>query len=414
LARQAALLTAVNSGKRAFHGGVNVEMPSNVPCLLPWPQKKNLNDVIANLGGEIISPVHSRFSHTIYFGQALNPVPDSLTVHCTGWRGGIAPADHEFDIKSDNDFPLGGVLAGALAVAKGFLRVSGLSSRFVEGPQGVSLWKPELDWKDKDAEGPQINLLPARLWILGLGHLGQAFLWNIGLLPYKNPGDAVFMLQDFDRVVEGNWTAGLLCERSSTGKYKTRLCADWIEQRGFQSMIMEHPFDSSIKRNGEEPFIALCGFDSPTGRRALEDAGFDLIVECGLGATTNFFDSMMIHTFPDSTQAPKEIWSEVRTENEHAKEIFLRAFKTKEDCGIITETLANKAISSSFVGAVASSFVIGELLRGLHGGRRCEIIKGDLRSNDRPTIVYRDEIYLKRFARNGFLPCKETDSSGDD
>jgi hypothetical protein len=34
-AMQAALLTTINSGKRAFHGGVFVSMPHLVPCLLP-------------------------------------------------------------------------------------------------------------------------------------------------------------------------------------------------------------------------------------------------------------------------------------------------------------------------------------------------------------------------------------------
>ena len=35
VAMQAALLTAINTGKRAFHGGVFVSMPKHVPCLLP-------------------------------------------------------------------------------------------------------------------------------------------------------------------------------------------------------------------------------------------------------------------------------------------------------------------------------------------------------------------------------------------
>jgi hypothetical protein len=236
--------------------------------------------------------------------------------------------------------------------------------------------------------------------------LGQAFLWNIGLLPYDKPDEANFLIQDFDRVVEGNWSAGLLCEADFPGKYKTRLCADWMEKRGFQTTITERPFDLSTKRSGEEPYIALCGFDSPAARRRLEAAGFDLIVECGLGATTDYFDSIMLHTFPEATQTPEGIWPEEADGKNGADEIFLKAFQTDEDCGIVAETLAKKAISSSFVGAFAASLAAGELLRGLHGGKRCEIVKAHLRSNDPPIIVYRDEIYQKKFGRNGFLPAQ--------
>ena len=29
-----------------------------------------------------------------------------------------------------------------------------------------------------------------RLWLIGLGHLGQAYLWALGLLPYLEPASA--------------------------------------------------------------------------------------------------------------------------------------------------------------------------------------------------------------------------------
>src|SRR5882724_11105733 len=36
---QAALLTAVNAGKRSFLGGVSVSLPARVANLLPWPSR---------------------------------------------------------------------------------------------------------------------------------------------------------------------------------------------------------------------------------------------------------------------------------------------------------------------------------------------------------------------------------------
>ena len=301
-ALQAALLTAVNTGKRAFHGGVFVSMPPDVPCLLNWPGGKTLNQVVQSLGGSFVGLQDSPFTQTLYFGCAENPVEDGLVVICSGWRGGIVPIGLSYDLPSPNDFALGGILAGALGVARGFLRVSGLSSRAVDVPQGISLWRSDLPWMSAEADGPALELLPKNLWILGLGHLGQAYLWSFALLPYVTPDEVQFVLQDFDRAVKGNYASGLLCEEYNVGKHKTRICADWLEERNFRTTITERAFDSHTKRTGNEPFVACCGFDSGESRRHLEEVGFDLIVECALGADTARFDRIILHTFPNASR----------------------------------------------------------------------------------------------------------------
>jgi hypothetical protein len=42
-ALQAAVLTAINAGKRAFRGGVTISLPKNVPLHLPWPGSATFN-----------------------------------------------------------------------------------------------------------------------------------------------------------------------------------------------------------------------------------------------------------------------------------------------------------------------------------------------------------------------------------
>jgi hypothetical protein len=404
VALQAALVTAINAGKRSFLGGVSVSLPPEVGNLLPWPSSGSLNDLAIQLGASLGEPVNSETAHTLYFGTAVNPVENGLMVLCSGWRGGVAPADQSVSMASAQDFALGGVLAGALGVAKGFLRVSGLSSRFVCEPQGVSLWRPDLDWRSAEADGPKLELLPLNLWLLGLGHLGQAYVWNLALLPYPRRCRAAIFLQDFDRVVAANWNAGLLCDEKSPGKYKARLCSGWLEARGFETRIVERPFDESTRRSGEEPYIALCGFDNLKSRSLLEGAGFDLVVECGLGGDTANFDDILLHTFPEASQTPSEIWGEAPLGALPQRDVSLAgAFGDLEDCGILLATLEGKAISSSFVGAYAGAIVVGELLRGLHGGPRSELIKAHLRSNDPPGVVLLHEVYQNRFARSGFV-----------
>jgi hypothetical protein len=399
-ALQAALLTAVNTGKRAFHGGVFVSMPPNIKCLLNWPGDRTLNEVVQSLGGVFIGAEDSQVTHTIYFGFPDNPVEEGLAVVCSGWRGGVVPANSPLHLGSSCDFALGGVLAAALGVAQGFVRVSGLSSRPVEGPQGVSLWRPDLDWTSAEAEGPPLEVLPKSLWMLGLGHLGQAFLWNLALLPYTSPNEVQFLLQDFDRAVKGNFASGLLCEHHNVGTPKTRICAEWLEQRRFRTIICERAFDSQTKRTGDEPFVACCGFDSAEPRRLLEAAGFDLVVECAVGADSKHFDRIVLHTFPGASRRPDEIWASPPSVAVDPK--IMEAFEVEGDCGIVAETLARKAVSSSFVGAFAGALVSGEILRALHGGVRCELIQLHLRHNDPPGVILKPENYLNRVARSGF------------
>ena len=51
---------------------------------------------------------------------------------------------------------------------------------------GLSLWNPATYWLDADDSEPLVINLPSRLWIIGLGNLGQAFLWALALLPYED------------------------------------------------------------------------------------------------------------------------------------------------------------------------------------------------------------------------------------
>jgi hypothetical protein len=161
------------------------------------------------------------------------------------------PSAHH-GIKGD-DFALGGVFAGALAVAKSFLSAADISHRDVCEPMGLSLWRPDLCWLDADAAGPALQSLPAKLWFLGLGHLGQAYAWTVGLMPFHPQTPATIYLQDYDAVEEGNWSAGLLCEQNHVGRLKTRVSAEWLEQRGFQTRLIERSFDINTKRESSEP-----------------------------------------------------------------------------------------------------------------------------------------------------------------
>ena len=73
--------------------------------------------------------------------------------------------------------PLSGMLAAGLAV-NGVLHVNGGVPAAGRRISGLSLWCPgtDVDWLQPDEGEPELTYLPSRLWLIGLGHLGQAYL----------------------------------------------------------------------------------------------------------------------------------------------------------------------------------------------------------------------------------------------
>lgn len=409
-AYQAALLTAVNAGRRSFLGGVFVTLPPEVPVLLPWPNALSLNAVVRQLGANCEAAADD-CSGTVMIGRDCPSNTGAIRVLCDGWRGGVQPADVDTAaFVNGEDGALGGVLGASLAIEHAFLNASGLAGHPLDRPMGLSLWRPDLDWLDPQAMGPQLGYLPKHLWLIGLGHLGQAYLWSLGLLRYPDPGEARFMLQDFDRVAPSNWTAGLICGGGDAGEYKTRTAARWLEARGFRTTITERPYDERTICTGEEPFVALCGVDAIPARRLLENAGFDLVVECGVGSTLEDFDRLKIHTFPGAAKKAMDCWP-VANDTVQVREpsqLLLDAVKGQQDCGILASTLENKSISASFVGAAAGAMVVGEVLRALHGGSRLEMCHAHLRSLQNRRCVSHVNRYKAEMARAGFVavgPC---------
>jgi hypothetical protein len=182
---------------------------------------------------------------------------------------------------------------------------------------------------------------------------------------------------------------------------KTRLGAEWLERRGFRTRIIERHFDEHTKRRDGDPRIALCGFDNAASRRLLEEAGFDLVVESGIGGTLDRFDRIVLHTFPEASAKASDIWAqETRAEPSVDPSLF---GEMDSQCGMVLQEIAGKAISSSFTGACASALVMAEVLKAIHGGGRREFLSLQLRDFERPESPPSDDNYQLRVVRNGLV-----------
>jgi hypothetical protein len=386
---QAALLTAAALARRVFLGGVSVAALPDAKLVVPLPFGATLAEAIVGLGASIEEPAAGTPVIEIGGMPSARRAPFHVRALFAGWRGGIVPAPAEAAPVPAPVMALAPMLAAALAVNQAFLYVSGHIGVAGRRAVGLSLWDPApaCDWLDATVTEPVLSLLPARLWLIGLGHLGQAYLWALGLLPFARPQDLSLVLQDIDIITPSTESTSILSDSTLINIKKTRAMAAWAERRGFSTVIHERLFDASFRRQDDEPAVALCGLDNGVGRQALDQVGFDFVVEAGLGRGHRDFRAIRLHTIPASRTAA-QIWRSAQAEDQIEDRPAYKGMLASgalDRCGVTL--LAGKAVGAPFVGAVAATLAVSEVLRLLHGGAVHELIDLDLKAPEYRSAV---------------------------
>lgn len=394
LVAQAALATVVNAGHRAYLGGVHVQLDANPIMTTGWAAGMSASETVTQYGGQVVEHLTAD-RPTLVVGCPAAPVGKPV-LHLTwrGWVGGVAQSPQG---RLDGDGTvLAGITAAGLGISETFQQQLGA---VVPGRRniGISLWRPDLDWKANDAIGPALRYLPASIWLLGLGHLGQAYAWALGMLPYSTPQEVQIGLMDFDLVVEGNTATQLFVRADDVRHRKTRVVAAALEDRGFGTRIVERAYDehfhpiSHANPTRNEPTIALAGFDDITPRRFLGKAGFTRIVDAGLGAGPVEYLDMLVHSFP-APNSPDTAFTKPPPspralpdayETEIARQIKAGTDGAAARCGMLD--IAGVTVGAAFVGTFASTLVLADILRLLHGGANYSVIAVDLR---KPSAIH--------------------------
>ena len=376
---QLAVLTAARIARRCFPGAVRVSLEPGLKDapLLIWPRLK------VSIGQALAEVIEPQFitapgsiqpaGRTLVLGNA-SETPGALRMTFDGWIAKVGPVLDVPRLPEREYFAAVGVLAAALALSELFLSFAGISIQAGRRTVALSLWRPDADVADPAALGVPVRYLPRALWVLGLGHLGNAYLWTLATLPYADPKVVEFVLNDFDKVEPENVETGLIFETDDPPGFKTRACSAWLERLDFQTRITERRFDSAFRCRPDEPQLALCGFDSNPSRRDLPSAEFHRVIETGLGGTASNFDTISFHTLPHSRAAddlwpdlsPEESAKRVQEQERAARENPGYAPLAKDECGRVL--LAGKSVAVPFVGAAAASLVVAEAVRLLHGG----------------------------------------------
>lgn len=388
---QVALLTLVRLAVRVFKGGVFV---TGAACIRPLTEvcfSESLEDEIVRLGGTPVEVVDAGLPQVSLGSANRSAQGDVFSIRLTfdGWRCGIVPTSDGWSLPEEREFTLSGVASAALAVNEAFLAARGDTPKAGRRTRGISLWNPSsaVDWTDASADGPAVGYGPARMWLIGLGHLGQAYLWALGVLPYSISAEVELLLQDFDVITPSTTSTSILTDMSLVGQRKTRAMAAWAEQRGFTTRIVERLLNAELKRSPEEPGLCLCGIDNAVGRAYLEEVGFDYVIEAGLGSGAKDFRAIRLHTFPSARQA-RDIWGKPsQAEGAAASQPAYADLMARglEQCGVTT--LAGRAIGAPFVGCLSSALVVAEALRLVNGGPSHGLIDLDLKDPDHRVVI---------------------------
>jgi hypothetical protein len=404
---QLAVLTAAKIATRCFPGAVRSAISPALAAapLLIWPWLGlTFGQAVAEILGPCVETNEKEpAARALIFGNAPM-TKGALRVTFDGWIAKVGPADSVSRLREREYFSVVGILAASLALSELFLSFAEISLEATRRPIGMSLWRPDLNIEHPEALGIPVAYLPQSFWILGLGHLGNAYLWSLATLTYPTPEAVEFALFDFDKVVKDNVETGVIFATESINRFKAHACDTWLRRHGFyRTRLIERRFDGTFRRQDEEPALALCGFDTNPARRDLLNAGFLRTIESGLGGTANNFDTISFHTLPNPRKV-EELWPDLS--KEEADKIAAEQERIARDnpgyqklgsdvCG--RRDLADKSVAVPFVGTTAASFVVAEAIRFLHDGPAYHDIKLSLGNPGR------------RFAiRNGNYTARDT------
>lgn len=397
-AGQSALLTAVVTAVRCF-GNVTVDGALDPELVVPIPLKaRSLEAAIVALGARS-SPADGN-TRTLHVGPAEDVTGWSVQAHWDGWLAGVAPGNARVAL-GRGDCALAGIAAGAIAVGQAFLAEQG-DVRAGRSFQGLSLWEPG---GAPNNPGPAIVScsFPLELWLIGLGNLGQAYLWSLSALPFRRTHDVLLFLQDDDIVKKGNWGTSILAERRHYGALKTRVVEEWAERRGFHVRRLDRRLDEHLRRKDHEPLLAISGLDRMPPRRLLGRPGFEYIVDAGLGARAANYRSLRVNCFgPEGDPAVHFAGVEDPTDDDIAALRQLPAYQqieTMPGCGSCgAATLAGQPVVVPFVSALAGAVAIAQAVRLASGdgfGSSLTADVGDLRTLRRGPNVTPRRLALK-------------------
>lgn len=372
---QAAILTAVSLSTRFARGGVMVRLGSDAR-LHAMPEVM-LSDEVQRLGGEAWG--RSPESSIVLGADAAESGSFSVRPWSQGGVYGCEPATS--DSALEDDYVPGAVAASALAVGEIFRCRILRKVEAVPRRRSLRLWTlAERAEMPRDFSG----LIDA-LWLLGFGHLGNAYAWTIAQTPSLRPR---LFVQDPQTVEVANASTQMLAVPADVGTPKVRVAERELARYGMRVEVDANAVDDRYLPR-RHPKIILGGLDHVAPRRALSRANVSLIVDAGLGKTETTFSQFRVNTLTNPASV-LDLFEESSDPQDLQARIITQPFAEIDDgtadarCALLT--LANTAVAVPFVGCVVAPIVLTQALRTQMKLAKSVVLAGDVLSDLRALI----------------------------
>lgn len=367
---QAAAMAVAACGMRMFRGGIYLRSVPEIAVTIGAGIGQPLQRALEALGARRTGEPPAQALH-VHIG--VNGGFSDLHVAASGWTSIVSPKPFREVLVTSN--AMAGTLAGAIAVSECFRRLALGAADAGRVLQQVNAWEPGSDF----IQDGTIQRVPSALWILGCGNLGQATLFSLPLLPFADRAAVKIFLQDFDQSGPENLSTQLLTTYEWIGHRKAAMAARYLNSFGFDAFSIERRFSNGHGPLADEPRIALVGVDNPQARRAVASAGFDLVIDAGLGGTPAEIFDLSLYAFPGKQDA-NTIWDPTKDAGvgNEMPERYRRLVQEGviDMCG--ATTIAGQAVGVPSTALAAAAIQLAQLCRALARGSYCDSV--DLRT----------------------------------
>jgi hypothetical protein len=327
-----------------------------------------------------------QFAGTIYLNCGLDkplPAPVSLPPNCIFTaskatetiRIGIGTTAPEFALTVDtrgNRIAAGKVIPNSggpahpissFAIA-GYAAFAAMAEAAGIPPFRQSFASTELELPFAGGNTVEISALS----LVGLGQLGQAYLSLLYFLSADGPRPRLFIV-DKDEFENPNGDTQILLSGSGwEGKAKAKYIETWANSIGFECEGLKETLNWGWKAPVNAPKIALLGLDNFDARRICANAGFEWLIESGVG--TSFGEPKVTwHSFPPHTSIANQLF---RVDKPVPRAVMDAPYaaelkRTPGGCGWVTFDNINATAPS--MGLVAAAYAFSELSAVIQGQR---------------------------------------------
>jgi hypothetical protein len=332
------------------------------------------------------SALARQFAGTIYINGGLDKplaAPVALPANCiftssttpSPIRIGIGITAPELTLTIDargNRIAAGKVMSGSedpahpissFAIA-GYAAFAAMATAAAIPPFRQSFASSELELPFAFGSTAEIN----ELSLIGLGQLGQAYLSLLYFLSANGRRPRLFIVDKDEFEASNADTQILLSGADWEYKEKAKYIEVWAKSVGFECESLKEELTWGWKAPINAPKIALLGLDNFDARRMCANAGFEWLIESGVG--TSFGEPKVTwHSFPSSVSIANQLFKvdkqalKAGVDAPYAAELK----RTAGGCGwVMFDTISATAPS---MGLVAAAYAFSELSKAAQGDR---------------------------------------------